>query len=183
MEPIFTIGHGGRSVFEVVSLLRELQIQFLVDVRSVPYSRHQPDFSREQLQQALAGSEIRYLFMGDALGGRPEAPECYVNGHVSYDRLRSSDFFRQGLERIIRGATNGHRLCLLCSERRPENCHRSRLIGEALSQSDVLVRHIDADDAAREQKDVLEARGGGQAPLFEDRPTSHRRYRSRTLPR
>ncbi len=75
----------------------------------------------------LAG--IRYVFMGDLLGGRPQDPSCYENGHVIYSLVRQKPFFCKGLDRLLDAAAKAIRVSLLCSESRPEDCHRSKLIG------------------------------------------------------
>ena len=71
---IFTIGHGGRTLDEIVEQLRDKGVRFVVDVRSQPYSRYQPEFSRDALEKGLAGAGLRYIFMGNQLGGRPRRP-------------------------------------------------------------------------------------------------------------
>jgi len=76
--PIYTIGHGNRSIEEFVELLRRYEIQFLLDVRSQPYSRYVPQFSKDALEKYMKQHEIRYIFLGDALGGRPKDESCYV---------------------------------------------------------------------------------------------------------
>ena len=71
---IRTIGYGARSIDELVSTLTAAGTDHLVDVRSAPYSRFKPEFSKEPLSARLARERIRYVFMGDALGGRPADP-------------------------------------------------------------------------------------------------------------
>ncbi|MCA9829152.1 MAG: DUF488 domain-containing protein, partial [Dehalococcoidia bacterium] len=62
--PIYTIGYGNRSIEAFVALLQAHDIAFLLDVRSAPYSRHQPAFSKEPLAAALQQHGIRYLYLG-----------------------------------------------------------------------------------------------------------------------
>ncbi len=92
--PVYTIGYGNRPFSEFVGLLRHYSIQFLVDIRSQPYSRFKPEFSKEQLEKQLKQCGIRYVFMGDTLGGRPNDRTCYVDGKVDYARLREKPFYR-----------------------------------------------------------------------------------------
>jgi len=73
--PVFTIGYGARTVDELVAALRAYQIMFLVDVRTAPYSRFKPEFSKDALEQELKRQGIRYVYLGEALGGRPADPD------------------------------------------------------------------------------------------------------------
>src|SRR5437764_13972930 len=95
--PVFSIGYGGRTFEELAALLEEHEIGCLVDVRSAPYSRFRPEFSKQALEAALQERGIRYVFLGDALGGRPDAPDCYVDGKVDYARVREKEFYRRGI--------------------------------------------------------------------------------------
>jgi len=175
--PVFTIGYGSRTVHELAEAVRGQAVECLVDVRSAPYSRYRPEFSREALERAVAALGLRYLFLGAELGGRPQAPECYVEGKVDYDRVRRLDAYRAGLERISELRGSGTRLALMCSEGRPEECHRSRLIGASLAESGIPVVHIDEAGQLRTQEEVIGRITGGQLTLFgEPAFTSRKRY-------
>ncbi len=166
---IFTIGHGGRTLDEIVEQLRDKGVRFVVDVRSQPYSRYQPEFSRDALEKGLAGAGLRYIFMGNQLGGRPDDPSCYTeNGNVDYDQCRERPLFREGIQRILTGCERGYYLALLCSEGNPKNCHRSGLIGEALvAIKDIRVEvvHLLPDGSSKLQCDVMPDRTNGKMLL------------------
>jgi uncharacterized protein (DUF488 family) len=177
--PIYTIGHGTREMAGFVAVLQRLQIAYLIDVRSRPYSRFQPDFSKGPLEQHLKTAGIRYVYMGDLLGGQPPDPACYSEGKVDYDKVRQKEFFRRGIGRL-REAWKGQRhVALLCSELRPEQCHRSKLIGAALAEEGISVAHIDESDSLLSQEVVLMRLVKGQPSLFGDdfyHFTSRKRY-------
>ena len=99
--PIFTIGYGDRSIESFIETLKRHDIAYLIDVRSAPYSRYKPEFSKESLENALRGNGIRYVFMGAQLGGRPEDPDCYVDGKVDYESLRNKGFYKEGIGRDL----------------------------------------------------------------------------------
>lgn len=82
LTPIYTIGYGSRSIEELIEVLHAHQISFLIDVRSAPYSRYKPEFSKAPLANELEQHGVRYVFMGDTLGGRPDDETCYTNGNV-----------------------------------------------------------------------------------------------------
>ena len=163
---VFTIGHGGRSLHEVVDQLKERGIEFVVDVRSQPYSRYQPEFSKDALEQCLARCGLRYIFMGDQLGGRPEDPTCYTdNGNVDYGECRQREFFQEGIRRLLTACERGYSLALLCSEGNPANCHRSGLIGSELYDCGVQVFHLTPDGGHKLQSEVIQQRTKGKIPL------------------
>ena len=180
-QSIFTIGHGGRTVESFLELLRQHNITYLIDVRSQPYSRYQPDFTKQALEHHLNAHDIRYVFMGDNLGGRPDDPACYTDGKVDYDRVRAQDFYQVGLERLENAWRQGLGVVLLCSEGKPEQCHRSKLIGPSLADRGIEVAHIDENDAIVSQEEVMLRVIGGQPSLFGPnfhKLTSRKRYES-----
>lgn len=175
--PVYTIGYGARTVDELMAVLREHRIVFLVDVRSAPYSRFKPEFSKDALEQALKQRGIRYIYLGDALGGRPADPDCYVEDKVDYERVKGKDFYQAGIERVRTAWQRGVRFVLMCSEGKPEQCHRSKLIGESLDALGIPVAHIDEHDQVRSQDAVIQRLTGGQLSLFGDYEfTSRKRY-------
>jgi uncharacterized protein (DUF488 family) len=175
--PVFTIGYGARTVDALIAVLSEHRIVFLVDVRSAPYSRFKPEYSKDALEQALKQRGIRYIYLGDALGGRPADPDCYVDDKVDYERVKGKTFYQAGIERVRTAWQRGVRFALMCSEGKPEQCHRSKLIGESLDALGIPVAHIDEHDQLRSQDEVIQRLTGGQLSLFGDHEfTSRKRY-------
>lgn len=139
---VLTIGHSNGRIEAFIELLRRHEVEVLVDTRSQPYSRYSPHFSRDPLQRAVRDAAIRYLFMGNALGGRPTPRECYdAEGKVLYDKVEEQDFYKEGIERLGEGIRR-FRVCLLCSEEDPIRCHRRRLVARTLIRRGIEVRHI-----------------------------------------
>lgn len=164
---IYTIGYGTREIVDFIQTLQSHGITYLVDVRSRPYSRYKPDFSKAALENHLRQHGIRYVFMGDTLGGQPDDPDCYTDGKVDYgkvdyDKCREKPFFRQGIGRLRRAWEQNLPVVIMCSEGKPENCHRSKLIAPALLAEGVGVAHIDENDQIITQEDVQRR----LAPLF-----------------
>ena len=166
--PIYTIGYGKRSIEECIDLLRRYTILYLVDIRSQPYSRYQPTFSKAALEKKLQEAGLRYIFLGNKLGGRPADASCYVNDKVDYTRLREKSFYQEGIARLLKAREKGACMALLCSEQRPEECHRSKLIGQTLHARGVEVAHIDETGELKSQEAVDLALSGGQLSLFDD---------------
>lgn len=142
--PIFTIGHGNIELNRFLEILVRNRINVLVDVRSVPYSHYAPQFSREILKDVTSSSEdIRYLFLGHQLGGKPTDPKLLTNGVPDFNKMRNVTVFRSTLEQVIAYATDeGGKVALMCSEEDPEKCHRYLLISECIFEQGYEVYHL-----------------------------------------
>ncbi len=166
--PIYTIGHGNRSLEDFVSLLQYYQIRYLVDVRSQPYSRYVPHFSKAILEQALYKHNFHYLYLGDMLGGRPVDPSCYSDGKADYLQVREKPWYLQGIQRLHIAWEKQLAIVVMCSELKPQECHRGKLIGNSLLERGIAVSHIDEFGQLRTQQEVNVLLTGGQPLLFED---------------
>jgi uncharacterized protein (DUF488 family) len=90
---------------------------------------------------ALAARGVEYMFLGSELGGRPQSQELYTDGVADYDKMAASLEFRLALERLIEAAAR-RSVAAMCSEADPLECHRCLLVGRALAEQGVDVRHI-----------------------------------------
>ena len=165
--PVYTIGYGSRSIEQFVEALQQHDIAYLIDVRSTPYSRYKPEFSKEALAAELQRHRIRYVFMGDTLGGHPDDEDCYdENWQVDYEKVKENEIYQNGIERLQTAFAQQQCVALMCSEGKPEQCHRSKLIGASLDKKDIPVAHIDENDEEQTQKKVIDRLTGGQMRLF-----------------
>lgn len=140
---IYTIGHSNRSAQEFIGLLRQYGIKYLVDVRSQPYSKYNKQYNQVELKAYLGQQGVTYVFMGDELGGRPTNASCYTpEGKLDYNLVKQTEFFKHGIERLIMASTKGLPVAIMCSEAKPQECHRGLLISPALKQAGVDVVHI-----------------------------------------
>jgi uncharacterized protein (DUF488 family) len=151
---VLTIGHSNHSVEKLLDLLRVHNVTAIADVRSSPYSRANPDFNREFLQQKLKDSGIMYVFLGRELGARPNDPGYYERGRVQFSRLSQSALFKEGLDRVMKGA-GLFCLALLCAEKEPLACHRTLLVARELVARGVLVAHIHADGSLEAHDEAM----------------------------
>lgn len=144
MPAIFTIGHSTRQIEDFIALLQAHGVQELIDIRTVPRSRTNPQFNRETLPISLKPARIGYLHM-PALGGlrhpRPDSPNtawrnASFRGYA--DHMASPEFAR-GLSELIAEAEQ-RPTAIMCAEAVPWRCHRS-LIADAL-----IARGIEADE-------------------------------------
>lgn len=141
---IFTVGHSAHEFADFAALLRRHGVEAIADVRSAPYSRLHPQFSREKLAAALRSINIKYVFLGKELGARSADPDCYDDGRARFDKLAATEEFRAGIRRLADGGRR-MKIALMCAEKDPLDCHRTILVAPALINAGLEVRHILAD--------------------------------------
>ena len=174
MSHIYSIGYGSRTLSELLTLIKARDIQYLLDVRSTPYSRHTPEFNRDSIDSISQKYGIKYLFIGDQLGGKPRADNCYDEiGRVDYMKLSNEPYFKDGIDRLKVAISKNINVALMCSERHPEQCHRSKLIGYALEKAGITVLHIDENNVIQSQRNVID-RIANQSDIFGDDSLLHK---------
>lgn len=141
-QTVWTVGHSNHEVETFLDLVRCHQVAYLVDVRSHPYSRYVPHFNRDELRASVEACGIHYAFLGSALGGRPRGEDQLdADGRALYDRMAMEPAFSAAIDRVLNGASE-HRIALLCSCGRPDECHRRLLVGKVLCDRGAELRHI-----------------------------------------
>lgn len=138
---VFTLGHSTHAIERFVELLHLNEVTAVADVRSHPYSRINPQFSKETFYSALKKHRVAYSFLGRELGARPEDRACYIDGRARYDLIARTPLFASGLERVANGSER-YRIALVCAEKDPMTCHRALLVCRHLIQRGFAVRHI-----------------------------------------
>jgi uncharacterized protein (DUF488 family) len=146
-EPvIYTIGHSNHSIDVFLELLRQHEIECLVDVRSSPYSRFSPHFRKRDLDAHLREAGIEYIFLGEALGGRPgESRDFSASDLVDYAQIARQPWYEEGLQSLLEIASE-RRTAFMCSEENPRYCHRNLLIADSLLRRSLArIEHIRGD--------------------------------------
>jgi uncharacterized protein (DUF488 family) len=142
---VLTIGHSTRSIEEFIRLLKAHGVRRVIDVRTIPRSRHNPQFNRDTLSSALHRARIHYRHM-PGLGGLRHARRDSTNrgwrnasfrGYADYMQTAT---FRRNLDRCI-DLAKSERVVLMCAEAVPWRCHRS-LIADALLIRGIAAREI-----------------------------------------
>ena len=143
---MLTTGHSTRTIDEFVEILRAHSVEVLVDIRTVPKSRHNPQFNRDALEPALEGARIRYVYM-PGLGGLRHSRKDSINAgwrNASFrgyaDYMQTPEFARQ-LEELIAIEKEGLTVAIMCAEAVPWRCHRS-LVADALLVRGIETEHI-----------------------------------------
>jgi uncharacterized protein (DUF488 family) len=168
---LLTIGHSNLTADRFVALLRGAGVSTVADVRSVPSSRRFPWFSGKALAERLRREGIAYIPLGDALGGRPRDPALYCDGVADYEAMAAQPDFRAGLDRVS-AESRQQRLCLMCAEREPLDCHRCLLVARALAARGLRIGHILVDGTIEPHattEERLLAATGMSDDLFRDR--------------
>jgi uncharacterized protein (DUF488 family) len=165
---LFTIGHSNHAIEHFLGLLGRHAIGAVADVRSRPYSRFVPHFSKERLERSLADTGIGYLFLGQELGGKPPQgdPDRWP---ADYPSRVQEPAFRSGIDALL-GAARRQRVVILCRERDPLDCHRLHLICRYVKPLVDEIEHI-LPDGQLEAQAVTESRllaraGAAELPLF-----------------
>ena len=142
---VLTIGHSTRPLDRLIAALRENGVERLIDIRTIPRSRHNPQFNREELAASLPAAGIAYEHR-PGLGGLRHPHKDSPNGGWRNAGFRGfADYmqtpaFAAEIEALI-GQTKHERVAIMCAEAVPWRCHRS-LVADALSLRGVPVTHI-----------------------------------------
>jgi hypothetical protein len=139
----YTIGYSDlpRAVF--LYFIKKEQIDTLVDVRTTPYSSYQPNYNKKELKTFLESNDIQYQYCGDRLGGYHTEPDLlFGDGTVNYENVRKRPAFQQAIDDLIDLIKQSRTVCLMCAEKKPQQCHRFILISRELQARGIQVIHI-----------------------------------------
>ena len=126
-------------------MLQTMDIQVIIDVRSVPASKYTPQFNREPLQAALKHAGIHYMWFGEEFGAR-RTDALDADNKVDFEKAVQTPAFLRGTERVLNGLQKGYRISLMCSEAHPLECHRFAMVSRWIFEHGVDVQHIVHDE-------------------------------------
>jgi uncharacterized protein (DUF488 family) len=149
---VMTIGHSTHSGKEFIHMLKAHQVQRLIDIRTVPRSRHNPQFNRKQLAHALHSARLHYRYMPGLGGFRRARPDSSNTGWRNANFRGFADYmqtpeFQENLDHLINIAGT-ERIAIMCAEAVPWRCHRS-LIADALLARGIEVQEISSSNRTR----------------------------------
>lgn len=150
MRTLYTIGHSTRPIDEFLTILKAYDIKQLVDIRTIPKSRRNPQYAGENLQKSLENAGIRYIYSKDLGGLRPSVKtggnEAWENASFrNYADYMQTDEFKEAVEELL-DISQEEATVIMCAEAVPWRCHR-RLVGDAM-----LVREVPVTDIISEKK-------------------------------
>jgi uncharacterized protein (DUF488 family) len=138
---LFSIGHSNIAAERFLAMLQDAGVSAVADVRTMPFSRWFPWFSQKALAARLARAGVSYAALGDTLGGRPRSEALYRDGVADYEAMAAQPEFRAALDRLAEEAARS-RICLMCEEREPLDCHRCLLVARHLAVRGIAVGHV-----------------------------------------
>lgn len=156
---VFTIGHSNHLFSHFLELIQKNNINMVVDVRTSPYSKYSPHFNKKPFNKALTDSGIKYVFLGNKIGGKPRDVKFYHEDKLVYHRLEKDKKYQDGLKELI-NLTKENLMVIMCSEEDPNRCHRHHLISQSLLKHGYQVSHI------RGNGELEKIEGDYQARLF-----------------
>jgi uncharacterized protein (DUF488 family) len=138
---IYTIGHSNQAIDEFRELVQVFNVNCIIDVRSVPASAYTPQFNQDALKYYLKRFNISYLHFGKEFGARRY--DCLdKDNNVNFDEAVKTNYFQDGVHRLIQGIDKGYNVALMCSESQPIECHRFAMISRYLNEHSFDVKHI-----------------------------------------
>lgn len=155
MNKVYTLGHTTRSIEEFVNILKHYGIQIVVDVRTIPKSRHNPQFEGSNLEKSLETAGMSYIHIRE-LGGLRNPKKDSQNmewrntSFRGYADHMESEEFKQGLD-MLKKIASEHKTVIICAEAVPWRCHRN-LIADALTVQDWDVEHIMTEKVVSKHK-------------------------------
>lgn len=155
MGELYTIGHTHHTINRFLELLDKYKVDYLMDVRSVPYSRYAEQFNREALKNIMDKTSVKYVFMGNYFGARQQNTDLYNKaGYLDFEKVRNYQPFVMRVDNIILGLEKGNNIALMCTEKHPIDCHRAILIARAFELKGISIKHILEDGSCLTQYEL-----------------------------
>ncbi len=144
-QTIFTIGHNHLSFMQFIDLLQQHQINHLIDIRSIPYSRHAPWSNKSRLPEMLKAFNIRYSYLGHKLGGKKQSDGL----DAKLENIAPDSVYNEAIQTLLNLSVREN-ISLFCAESDPANCHRQHIVAQTLLDSQIIVLHILKDGSLKE---------------------------------
>ena len=152
---LFTIGHSTHTQEYFLGLLKQHNIDYVLDVRSSPFSKFSSWFNKDAIEDYLKKNNIVYCPMGKFFGARPTDRTLYcAEGYLDFEKTRASELFKKGLDNVMLGLASGHNIALMCTEKDPFDCHRTIMVSRGFELNGVSVQHIHADGNLETQDEI-----------------------------
>ena len=156
-KEIFTIGHSNHKFSSFLELIQKQDINMVVDVRTSPYSKYSSHFNKKPFEKALEESNIKYVYLGNKIGGKPKDKKFYHNNKLVYHLLEKDEKYQEGLKELINLACE-YSIVLVCSEEDPYRCHRHHLISQSLLKQGYQITHIRGNGGLEKVESNYQAR-------------------------
>ena len=165
-KTLFTIGYATKEIDEFVRLLKKHGVTCLIDVRTSPFSKTFPLYDKPRLKDTLNSEGILYAHFGEEFGARRSENEVYsitysLKGErkeqVDFDKVYNNPNFQRGVQRVYKALEQGYKVCFMCSEKHPVDCHRFWMVAYyfATLEEPFEITNIVTDEEVQSFKDVL----------------------------
>ena len=150
---LYTIGHSTFEPAQLIDNLRKYKVDYLLDVRSIPYSQFAPQYNKENLEKLLQEMQISYFFMGKFFGARQNNREYYPKGYIDFEKFRKSKKFITGKKNVLKGLEDNN-IAFMCTEKNPIDCHRTIMVARDFDLDGFKVEHILSDGSLQSQREI-----------------------------
>ncbi|MGL5378553.1 DUF488 domain-containing protein [Clostridium sp.] len=156
---VFTIGHSNYKEERLIEMLKKYNIDCVVDIRGIPYSKYNIQYNKEVIEKTLKRNGFIYIYMGEEFAAQRKNKELYFQeGYADFEKvLEIDESFKVGIERLKKGCLKGYRIALLGAKQDPLNCHRFILVGRGLTNSGFMVNHILDNLECKTQEELEES--------------------------
>ena len=156
-KTLLSIGHSQHQVDYFINLLKSHDVNYILDVRSTPYSQFAASYNRESIRPVLQSNGIEYAFMGNYFGARPTDSSLYSTKDIwIFEKVANSSRFKKGFDNVEKGVKQGFRIAFMCTEKDPIECHRAILVTNAFYKAGYSIEHIMPDNTIQTQQDINE---------------------------
>lgn len=154
---IYALGHSNYPFDQLIDILKKYNIDCVVDIREIPYSKYNTQYNKEFFQQNLKKLGYTYVYMGEEFGAKRKTRESYNNeGYADFKKVILEDSFKKGIERLKDGCNKGYKIVLLGAMQEPIRCTRGILIGPQLIEAGFDVKYIMHEGCLKSQSDLEE---------------------------
>lgn len=155
MMIIYALGHSNYSFEKFITIIKEYNLNCVVDIRSIPYSKYNVQYNKEDFSKRLKELGYTYIYMADQFGVKRDDKSSYNSeGYADFDKVRLEKSFRRGIERLKDGCKKGYRIVLLGAVQEPIRCPRAILVGRELEKEGFDVRYIVHEGGTISQRDI-----------------------------
>lgn len=152
---IYTIGHSNYDLERLVNMLNTYNIDCVVDIRGIPYSKYNIQYNKENIQKSLRDLGFTYIYMAKEFAAKRESKVSYnKEGYADFHKVVKEETFINGVSRLKNGIDKGYKIVLLGAMQDPIRCHRSILVGRELDNLGFKVKHILHDYSTCNQREI-----------------------------
>lgn len=152
---LYTIGYSGfYDTADFIAALKKYNIDVLIDVRSMPFSRGFEQYNRNNVEPLLKEKGIYYRNYANEFGARQKERAFYRDGRLDFAVFAASEQFQEGVRKIEKSVRQNYTVCFMCAEKEPIDCHRAILVSKAFYDIGYQIIHIMPGDKTKTQDDL-----------------------------